>query len=120
MNYSSDKDLTHIWEKEASLSRLMNNADLLEKVCQIFVETTPQKLTELAESIAQNDTQKVRNLSHSLKGSSGDVGAVQLHRLFAEIEHESKNNAWESIKSHYEQVVSSYATFVDVLNNQSN
>lgn len=89
---NANNDLTdkptimHEWDKVSALSRLLNNQELLAKVCTLFLQSTPSKLEELKIAINNNDLSTVAKLSHSLKGSSGDVGATSLHQQFSELE----------------------------------
>jgi CheY-like chemotaxis protein len=74
------------WDKRAALTRLMNNEALLSKICQIFMDTTPNKIKHLGKCITEKNFETVTKLAHSFKGSAGDLGAVDLHQLFSSME----------------------------------
>ncbi|MDB5082070.1 MAG: domain S-box protein [Chloroflexi bacterium] len=76
---------------EAVLQNLLklqsvSGTDVLGKVIDLFSENTPKRLAELKESINLNDANALARIAHSLKGSSGNVGASHLATLLAELE----------------------------------
>ncbi|KPH94260.1 hypothetical protein AMS58_13230 [Pseudoalteromonas porphyrae] len=85
------------WDKDAALTRLMGNKDLLIKVCVMFLERTEEKISNLKNAILANDYESSAKLSHALKGISGDVGAIMLHKIFSEIEVISLNKETDKL-----------------------
>ena len=67
--------------------------DLLTKIITFFLEDTPGRLKELHGCVKKNDIAGVRFLAHSLKSSSGNLGALTLSSLFKELEEQARNNA---------------------------
>jgi PAS domain S-box-containing protein len=106
---------TLIWDKRAALIRLMNNETLLLRICKIFMESSPQKIEELGRCITENNAEKTLKLTHSLKGSAGDLGAVDLHRLFSSMEQAAKSPDMQKVQQYYETVLTSYAAFISML-----
>ncbi len=60
--------------------------DVLGKVAKVFLEETPGLLQRLHEGVASGSTETVKQIAHSLKSSSANLGAMQLMRLCAELE----------------------------------
>lgn len=104
------------WDKDNALSRLLNNEELLIKVCELYLQSTPIKLEELKDAINNNNLSQISKLSHSLKGSSGDVGAANLHRLFDELEVMASENAMGSMKNKLELILTSYKKLESTIN----
>jgi CheY-like chemotaxis protein len=103
------------WDKQAALTRLMNNEALLSKICQIFMNSSPNKIEALRQSITEKNFEAVIKLTHSLKGSAGDLGAVDLHQLFSSMELLAKIPEIEKLEQCYQSVLTSYASFVSIL-----
>ncbi|MCG9745504.1 ATP-binding protein [Shewanella sp. Isolate8] len=83
-------DEDYVWNRKLALSRLMDNEVLFAEICQMYHETTPGQLRELEDAIAAEDFEKVRQLSHGLKGLSSSLGAIQLQEQFLSLEMEAK------------------------------
>jgi len=60
--------------------------DTLGRSLRHYLEETPKKLLELHEAVSSNDFEQLTYISHTLKSSSENVGAVYFSRLFAKIE----------------------------------
>jgi len=51
-----------------------------------YAEEPPDEMARLREDIARGERDEARRLAHSLKGSSGSLGAIRMQRLAAELE----------------------------------
>ena len=68
---------------QASLDRLrrFGGGKLLREMVSIFLETTPQRLDAARAGIGAGDAKSVEMALHSLKSSSGQLGALRMQRL---------------------------------------
>lgn len=66
--------------------------DELKDVLNLFLESNSDSIMQLQEAIESNTTEKVQSLAHTIKGSSANVGAMQLSALTAQIEQQAKAN----------------------------
>lgn len=80
-----------IWDEADALKRLGGKKELLLKVMQSFVNESTQMMNGLETAIAQNDLSNVELHAHSIKGSAGNVSALQLQALAKTIEIAAKN-----------------------------
>jgi HPt (histidine-containing phosphotransfer) domain-containing protein len=60
--------------------------DVLSQIVHLYLEKAPQLLALLHEAVTRNDAAAIFRLAHSLKSSSGNVGAVTLVELCQELE----------------------------------
>lgn len=51
---------------------------ILHELIAIYLEDTPKQLVELQEALARQDMVRVIRAAHTIKGSSGNFGAVKL------------------------------------------
>jgi signal transduction histidine kinase/CheY-like chemotaxis protein len=63
--------------------------ELLAELLAVYLRDTPPRLAALHEAVARADAEALRRAAHSLKGSSSQIGAVQVARLCADIEEQA-------------------------------
>lgn len=84
----------HVIDPEtiASLRELNpgDNDEFLREIVGIFSEDTPRRISELDDSLAAGDIPKFTRAAHSIKGSSGNVGAMALREIAGALEQQSK------------------------------
>ncbi|MBU2878854.1 ATP-binding protein [Aliiglaciecola lipolytica] len=104
-----------VWDKQGALTRLMNNQNLLNKICNIFLQNTGDKIAKLRGSVQSQSLEEICQLSHSLKGVCGDIGAMQLHETFGNIEIEAHKPNIAAIESLLVTMEQQYDTLVNLL-----
>ncbi|MBX2837311.1 MAG: Hpt domain-containing protein [Gammaproteobacteria bacterium] len=60
--------------------------DLLKRVLGLFESESPKSLLQIQTGLAEQDIEKIRFGSHSLKSSSANVGAMLLSQRCKELE----------------------------------
>jgi CheY-like chemotaxis protein len=60
--------------------------DLLAELIAVYLRDTPPRLAALHDAVARVDAEALRREAHGLKGSSSQLGAVQVARLCTELE----------------------------------
>jgi HPt (histidine-containing phosphotransfer) domain-containing protein len=58
--------------------------ELLIDLIEMFLEDSPQKMAAIGEGLETGDWEMVERAAHSLKGSSGNLGAIRL-QAYAEL-----------------------------------
>ena len=59
----------------AALERVGGDQELLEEVAQLFLDTSPDLLTEIGRAVVARDARALERSAHTLKGSVGNFGA---------------------------------------------
>jgi HPt (histidine-containing phosphotransfer) domain-containing protein len=72
--------------------------DLLAKVAATYLRASPEILATLQAAFARGDAEAGRQAAHSLKGSSGAMGAIQVSRVAAEMEAMLKAGALDEAR----------------------
>jgi len=67
--------------------------EMFPEIIEVFLEDTPNRLNSLSDASTNNDVIAMKEVSHCLKGSSGNVGAVKLSKICEEIETLSKSGS---------------------------
>jgi CheY-like chemotaxis protein len=100
------------------------STDLLKKVLDKFLISTPIRIGEIGRGIRENHPETVFQAAHSLKTSSAMVGAMTLSILNRELELNAYQGRIPSdapeqlgrIESEYRTVVTALESFVNALN----
>ena len=66
--------------------RRLGGDDLLRRVSVLFVDTGRTRLIELAQFVATSDLTGMARTAHSMRGSAGNLGALELMRVATEVE----------------------------------
>lgn len=72
--------------------------DVLVSVCNIYLESAPQKIKQLHQLLLHNDSGPVISLLHGLKGESGSVGARYVMALAAELEKAARADDLDTVR----------------------
>ena len=78
------------------------------ELLEMMLKNNSGKLAELERAAEAQDLTGVQKAAHAMKGSSGNVGGMEVHRLAKEIEEIARDGSWEGI---HERVKSVHAAF---------
>ncbi len=60
--------------------------DILAELCELFLEDVPTQLEALREAAEGGDASSVEQVAHTLKGSCGNMGALKMSNICAELQ----------------------------------
>src|SRR5437588_8181008 len=63
--------------------------DILAELIAVYLHDTPPRLAALHETLVHADAAALQREAHDLKGSSSQIGAVQMACLCADLEHQA-------------------------------
>jgi len=93
------------------LERVQDDKELLDELFDIYQEDFVVKRKALGDAIVANDIGKIKEVAHSMKGSSGNISAKPLHAACLKLEmlaKEGKTDGMQevavSIDGYYEQI----------------
>ncbi|PTX94241.1 Hpt domain-containing protein [Opitutus sp. ER46] len=69
-----------------------DNDEFLREIAGIYLDDTPVRLAELDRSLAAGDIPTFTRAAHSIKGSSGNVGATDVRTVAERLEHHSREH----------------------------
>ncbi|HTJ79287.1 MAG TPA: Hpt domain-containing protein [Rariglobus sp.] len=87
-------------EAIASLRALSPNDDdgFLKEILGIFMDDTPLRIAELHASRTSGDVATFTRAAHSIKGSSSNVGAIELRTVAEQLEHRSRQHGLDDLE----------------------
>ncbi len=62
------------------------SANLLNELIELFLSSSPPRIQEMALALQEEDPIKLYRSAHSLKGSSGQMGAVRMQQICGSLE----------------------------------
>lgn len=71
--------------------------DLLAQVIGLYLNDVPNQLQNMQQAMAEVDAESVQKISHSLKSSSANLGALKLTELFRGLEQQAKSQILENV-----------------------
>ncbi|MDK1020162.1 MAG: Hpt domain-containing protein [Candidatus Hydrogenedentes bacterium] len=63
-----------------------DDPEFMAEMYGLYLSDAGQRLTELDAALGTSDTEKIASVAHTLKGTSGNVGAERMSALAAELE----------------------------------
>ena len=84
------------------LKRVQGDKELLAELFDIYQEDFLVKRQALGDAIAAQDIAKIKDIAHSIKGSSGNISAKPLHAACLKLEalaHEGKTDCMQDVAS---------------------
>lgn len=94
------------------------SAGFLSRLTLKFIETSASDINKLGVMLSEGNSEEVRKLAHSLKGSSANLGAQTLAKLCHEIELASAGENLDGIDVQLEDIKSERDRVVDALHNE--
>lgn len=73
-------------------------SNFLSELIDIYLTESKKLFDKIKKGISSNDKEMVSNNSHTLKGSSSNIGAMELSRLCAEIEKKARKGDLDGVK----------------------
>jgi HPt (histidine-containing phosphotransfer) domain-containing protein len=74
----------------------LDEEEFLE-IVELFLETAQTDIDRLRHALSSGDIQSINEAAHSLKGSAGNLGFMEIYRLSKEIESATRQNTLEHI-----------------------
>ncbi len=81
-----------------TLESIRANVGNLDPLIKVFLGSLPERLHQLQRAVENNDFDQVQSVSHTLKGSCSQFGAIKLASLCLKAEEMGKNKNLKGIK----------------------
>ncbi|WP_345420528.1 ATP-binding protein [Halioxenophilus aromaticivorans] len=83
-------DSSDVWDADKLMNKVNQRQKHFELVVNAFKESTPEKITELKQELAQNNLEQVAGLAHTLKGAAASLCAPRLQKIMFNIEQQAR------------------------------
>ncbi len=78
--------VNRVFDKTGFLDRMMGDKDLAGEILDGFLADVPLQVCEMKKALDSGDAHSIRHQAHSLKGASGNVGAIALEQIALQVE----------------------------------
>lgn len=75
-----------IFDRVGLMDRLMDDEELLEEIVEEFIQEIQQRFVSLGKALAKGDISQLQSQGHSIKGTSGNIGAIALQKVAARLQ----------------------------------
>jgi len=102
-------------DMDSVLERVGGDESFLRELFDIYVEDFIEKYPQLEQAISKGDFNNIKEIGHSLKGSSGNLSLTGLHETAYGIELSGKENDIEQAKLYFIRLKEEFKKFKDFL-----
>lgn len=102
-------------DMDSVLERVGGDESFLRELLDIYVEDFIEKYPQLEQAISKGDFNNIKEIGHSLKGSSGNLSLTGLHETAYGIELSGKENDIEQAKLYFIRLKEEFKKFKDFL-----
>jgi len=89
--------------------------ELVTKMMELFLEVTPERVTEIRAGLDAGDLDRVERGAHSLRSSAGNLGADPVRELAARIEELAEAGTTEGLEPLVTELEDRFRRTLDVL-----
>ena len=82
------------FDAEAALERVDGDEQLLEEILGLFREQAGALQEEIRGAVSRRDTPALERSAHSLKGSAGNISALEVQSLALRLEELGREGSW--------------------------
>lgn len=104
-----------VWDKSALLKRVRNKWERAEVLIRMFLSDSDDRMKELTEAINHCNGTRIKESAHALKGSSGNLGGVELQNLLATIETMGRESENTDCRSQLPALEAAYQRLINTL-----
>lgn len=94
--------------------------DDLKEILQTFLDTAPSTVEQIQNAVSSRSAEDLRLHSHTLKGSSSNVGATHLSELSLIVENKAKAKEMENVSPDVDRIKAELANVVEFLQTYMN
>lgn len=102
-------------DMESVLERVGGDESFLRELLDIYVEDFIEKYGQLEQAISERDANNIREIGHSLKGSSGNLSLTELHETAYGIESSGRENDIDKAKLLFTRLKEEFKRLKDIL-----
>ena len=103
--------MSEIIDTKDALERVQDDKELLLELFDIFQEDFPGKRNALWSAFERGDAVTFQQISHGLKGATGNISARRMHENCVDLDHLGKQGTITEVKPKLELLDQQYAEF---------
>ncbi len=109
------KSFDTLVDVKKALASAGGNEALLSTIFDIFIQETPEQLSDLKTALNQKNIEDILRYAHTLKGSASRIYAQNCVKKAQSFEETCKSADWGDIENGVSHIIKQYQTLVDTL-----
>ncbi|NOQ23360.1 MAG: response regulator [Candidatus Aegiribacteria sp.] len=109
------KEGSAVFDRSVLMESLGDDHELIEEILELFRSNADEIMTSLKKAASEDDFETVRSNAHSLKGSSGNIGAKALMETMKSIEEACSDGDVNTIRTRIRQSEEDFADLMEEL-----
>jgi nitrogen-specific signal transduction histidine kinase/DNA-binding response OmpR family regulator/HPt (histidine-containing phosphotransfer) domain-containing protein len=118
MKFCGDGEFQGVQIDSRVLERLKRNIGNVSSVIKVFLGSMSNRLDDLKKAVDNSDYEEIRRISHTLKGSSSQFGAIYMSNLCHQAENLAKSERLENINALYGKIIQAAKQVADFLSEE--
>ncbi len=110
-----DPNQPPVFDKKSLMQRLMDDEELARSILEIYLTETPRQLQELKDCLEKGDMGGIELHSHTIKGSSANIGGEALRAAALVVEKCTKSGDLEGARAGLPEMERQYGRLKAVL-----
>ncbi|KAF7783701.1 hypothetical protein PRUB_a3537 [Pseudoalteromonas rubra] len=107
-----------VLDVSGTIERLQGDIELYQQICRLFYDAASEKLLALKEHCDALAHAQVKQISHALRGQSGDIGAQRLTQLLAKLEEKADQQDGTDYPALVERISDQFQALEQALQNE--
>ena len=104
-----------VFDKSGMMIRIGNNHELMMELVDLFLTDTPKVLTEIQKYATQGNYPALKSAAHTLKGSSSNIGALDLMHCCINLQTEAEIENIDSIQRSIDELLEAFEIFKTIV-----
>jgi two-component system, sensor histidine kinase and response regulator len=98
-----------VFDRSHALARLGGLDDILQEVFQVMIEETPKMHAAIGAALSRRDAIELKRAAHTLKGSTGILGAFDLTRRLKCVEEHAQAENFDAAAAELDEIDRQFA-----------
>lgn len=90
------------------ISSVGDDQEFIKDILELFYATTPEIIESLKKAADEGDLETVKEKAHSLKGSTGNIGARAMQESMSNIEAACNDKDYEAVRERVRDSINEY------------
>ncbi len=106
-----------IWDSESALKRVRGKQKTLDAMIKLFISDMPGRIANIEQALSENNLEVLRHEAHTIKGTAGNLSALQLQSAAEFLEQHVKEGKEEGLDTLVEEVIRANKQLLSIFNN---
>ena len=99
---------TRAFDKSELLERVGGDAEICAEILKVFIDDIPVRIQEMEDALQRQDYETLKRGAHTIKGSSGNVGALKLQEAAYQLETSAAAGEMASAREKLDAIITEF------------